>query len=102
MSFTLAARHQALGLELRSSTRRTNRQYYENTAGMVRITFEVAEEHAPALRSAVEEISNIIATRLEGAHSYAKEQSLTDAMVCVGTLRAAVNRAIPAGDPFYA
>lgn len=89
------------GLEFRSSTRTPNRQYPENTPGMTRITFEVADEHAPALRSAVEELSNLLGTRLEGAHSFAKEQALTDATICVGTMRAAVNRVIAKGDPNY-
>lgn len=90
-----------LGLEFRSSTRTPNRQDHENTPGMTRISFEVADEHAPALRSAVEEFSNMLGTRLEGAHSFAKEQALTDAVICIGTLRAAVNRAIAKGDPNY-
>lgn len=90
------------GLDLRSSTRTPNRQHPEYPSGMTRITFEVADEHAPALRSAVEEFSNILGTRLEGAHSFAKEQALTDAVICVGTMRAAVNRAVPKGDANYA
>lgn len=90
-----------LGLDLRSSTRTPDRQDIENTPGMTRITFEVADEHAPALRSAVEDFSNILGARLEGAHSFAKEAALTEAVICIGTLRAAVNRAVPKGDPDY-
>lgn len=69
--------------------------------GKIRITFEVYEEFAPALRSAVEEISNDIGARLTGSHRFAKEQALTDAAVSLGALRAAVFARIPAGDPNY-
>lgn len=89
------------GLRQGLGTRTPNRQDIENTAGMVRISFEVADEHAPALRSAIDEFSNTLGTRLEGAHSFAKEQALTDAVICIGTLRAAVNRAVPKGDANY-
>lgn len=62
------------------------------------ITFEVATKYAPSLRSLVEEISHEIGSRIEGSHSYAAEQALTDAAITVGALRAAVNAAIPVGD----
>lgn len=67
----------------------------------ITISFTIRRSKGPALRSAVEEISSIIGSRLEGSHSYPKEFSLTDAAITVGSLRAAVNKAIPAGDPFY-
>jgi hypothetical protein len=69
--------------------------------GKVRITFEVYEEFAPALRSAIEEISNDIGARLTGSHRFAKEQALTDAAIGLAGLRAAVNAKIPAGDENY-
>lgn len=78
---------------------------------MVRITItgggqsasaEVADIHAPALRSAIEEISNEVGGRLMGQHAFAKEQALTDAMIGLGVLRAAINKVVPAGDPHYA
>lgn len=78
-----------------------DRQYHGH-ARMIRISFEVREEHAPALRSAVEEISNEIGGRLEGPHAFAKEEALTNAAIALGALRAAVNAKVPAGDPYYA
>ena len=68
---------------------------------MVEIRFRVHDEHAPALRSAVEELTNEVTGRLEGIHSYAQEQSLTDAAVALSALRAAVFEKVPLGDPFY-
>lgn len=61
----------------------------------------VYDEHAPAFRSAVEELADEIAGRLEGSHSFAAEQALTDALIPIHSLRAAVFKAIPAGDPAY-
>jgi hypothetical protein len=67
----------------------------------ITITFDVSSEHAPALRSAVEELSYILGSRAEGSHSFAKEAAITEAVIAVGALRAAVCRQIPAGDPHY-
>lgn len=66
------------------------------------ISFEVSTDHAPALKSAVDEISNIIGSRLALSHSFAKEAALTDAAIGVGALRAAVNRVVRRGDSRYA
>jgi hypothetical protein len=71
-------------------------------ARTLKIEFEVSSEHAPALRSAIEEISNIVGARLEGAHAYAKEDALTDAAVGLGSLRAAISKQVSRGNPFYA
>lgn len=68
---------------------------------MVRISFEVPMQVAPALRSAVEEISNTIGGRLEQSFSFATEQAFTDAAIGLGALRAAVCARVPAGDPAY-
>lgn len=67
----------------------------------ITISFTIRKSKGPALRSAVEELSSIIGSRLEGQHKYDKEFALTDAAITVGSLRAAVNKAIPAGDPAY-
>ncbi len=81
---------------------------------MVKICFEVADEHAPALRSAIEEIRNEVGGRLEGAHRYAKQDALTYAATALGSLHAAIakatpcghedrrGRVVPCGDPNYA
>jgi hypothetical protein len=70
-------------------------------ARTVTISFTVFLEHAPALRSAVDEISNDIGGRLTGSHSFAKEAALTDAAIALAALRKAVFAKVPAGDPFY-
>lgn len=67
----------------------------------IRISFTVRAAVAPALRSAIEEISNDIGGRLTGSHRYAKEQALTDAAIALAELRVAVTRKVPAGDPNY-
>jgi hypothetical protein len=67
----------------------------------IEITFKVRRSKGPALRSAVDELRTIIGSRLEGSHKFAKEHSLTDAAITVSALAAAVNRAVPAGDPNY-
>lgn len=64
-------------------------------------TFTVADEHAPALRSVVDEMTSLIGSRLDGQHRFAKETALTDAAICVGKLRAAVFAQVPQGDPNY-
>ena len=65
------------------------------------ISFRVPVEIAPALRSAVEEISYILGQRLEGSYSFAREQALTDAVEGIGALRAAVNKKISREDSHY-
>lgn len=68
---------------------------------MVRITFEVPDDMAPALRSVVEEMSNEIGERCAGTFRYGKEGAITRAAACCGILRAAVNAKVAAGDPEY-
>ena len=68
----------------------------------MKICFDVAPNHAPALRSAVEEIRNEVGGRLEGAHRYAKQDALTYAATALGSLFAAIARKVSAGDPNYA
>ncbi len=64
------------------------------------ISVLIADEHAPALRSALEELRNIIGGRIEGVHPFAREDALTRAAVAVGDLAAGFNAIIPA-DPDY-
>lgn len=68
---------------------------------VIRISFDVNTEHAPALRSAVEEISNTVGGRTEGRYEFPIEQALTAACIGLASLRTAVCAAIPAGDPNY-
>ena len=62
---------------------------------MITISFTIPDEHAPALRSAVQELSEILGTRLEtcaGPKDYLLAQ--TRAADNVAKLRAAVNAAL--------
>ncbi len=67
----------------------------------IQIGFKVPDKAAPALRSAVEEMSHMLGTRLESPHRYDKEEALTMAALGLGKLRQAVNALVPAGDPNY-
>lgn len=92
---------QAVTSTARPSLRLVRVNRHDPETGMKRITFEVADIHAPALRSAIEEISNEVGGRLTGQHAFAKEQALTDAAIGLGTLRKAINKVVGAGDPNY-
>lgn len=67
----------------------------------IHIEFFVAPHLAPALKSAVDEISNLIGTRLEGPSKFAKEDALTRAAIALGLLRAAITEQVPRGDRDY-
>lgn len=73
----------------------------ERTNSFIVLTVRVPVEIAPALRSAVEEISYIVGQRLEGSYSFAREQALTDAAEALGAVRAEVNKKIPKEDTHY-
>lgn len=72
-----------------------------NPKRLLTITFQVPDEHGPALRSAIEELSGELGSRVEGPHSFDREDALTKALCAVGILRAAVNTHVPAEDPYY-
>lgn len=84
------------------STAAQNKTTPDNPPAWLSITFKIRRETGPALRSAIDEISGLVGTRLMGSHAYAKEQALTDAASSLGRLRAAVNAEVPKGDDFYA
>lgn len=58
---------------------------------------EIPSVFGPALRSAIEDLSNEIGGRLEGIHVYQQEDALTEAAAALGPLRAGVNRVVPEG-----
>lgn len=68
----------------------------------ITFTFSVYRDHAPALRSAIDEISNDIGGRLTGSHKFAKEGALTDAAIALAVLRKEVFSKVAEGDPNYA
>lgn len=63
--------------------------------------FDVQHDHAPALRSVLEEMTAMIAGRLGGKNTAQQEQALTAAAVVLGNLRAAILPTVAAGDPDY-
>lgn len=74
----------------------------ETVDAVKRITFEIADEHAPALRSAIDDARQQVGKQLEGMHRFAKETALTNASIALASLAAAVNQQVPKGDPNYA
>lgn len=69
--------------------------------GSVTITFTVPREIAPALKSAIEEKSNLVGEKLEGIALFAVEDARTRAARALGVLRAAITAQVPEGDPDY-
>jgi hypothetical protein len=72
------------------------------TNGRMTTSATIADEHAPALRSALDEIRNELGGRLEGNFEFAKEAALTNASIALGNLAGALNRIVPEGDASYA
>ena len=70
-------------------------------AQVKRFVIEIPDEFAPAFKSAVEEQSNSIGTRLESQHKYDKQDALTFAAAAFGILRAAVSEQVPEGSKYY-
>ena len=63
---------------------------------VVRITFEIPDEHAPAFRAAVDDFSSRLGTRIEqNIAKYDSEEDWTHAIAGIGALRAATTKAIP-------
>lgn len=60
---------------------------------MIEVHFVVHEDTLPALYSAVEEISNTVGSRLEGPHSYPRQDALTRAARALGPLRSGIAEA---------
>jgi hypothetical protein len=70
---------------------------------LVRISFEVPDEHAATLRSVVEEISSQVGKAIEdNIYVFEKEHSLTVAASVLGIVRAAVNKKVGQDDPDFA
>lgn len=64
-------------------------------------TANIATVHAPATKSALDEIRAELASRLEGQYPFIREQSYTDACVGINALAGALHQVIPAGDARY-
>jgi hypothetical protein len=79
---------------------RTQRQVGKQK--LIKVVFEVPDEHGPTLRSAVEELRNRIGTRIENnIYLHPVELSLTRAASVVGIMAAAVNAKVEDEDPDY-
>lgn len=61
----------------------------------------IPAEHAPALRSAINEIRNELGERVSGAFAFKKEHALTRAVSAIGHVAAALNLVTPEDDPDY-
>lgn len=69
---------------------------------MIRISFEVPDEHGPTLRSVVEELSNRIGTKIEeNIYEFPIEHTLTKTACVIGALRGAVHPKVQKEDPDY-
>jgi hypothetical protein len=73
----------------------------EDTLSGASAQADIPSEFGPALRSALEDLSNILGERLVGVHKFEREDSITFAVTALGPLRAAVNQVVPQGDPNY-
>lgn len=82
-------------------TPETQRQLRTSGRTITVPSFTIAEEFAPALRSAIEDITNRVGTALESPSSYSRETALTYAAIGLGALRAAVCRVVPTSDVDY-
>jgi hypothetical protein len=78
---------------------RTGRQAPEPQ--LITISFDVRPEHAPALRSAIDDFTTILGTRMESRYDYEVEDALVRASIAVAQLRAAVFAAVPKGEPKF-
>lgn len=58
---------------------------------------KIPSQFGPALRSAMEDMTNEIGGRLEGIHQYEKEDALTEAAIAANALRAGVNQVVAVG-----
>lgn len=65
------------------------------------IQFEVPGPHGPAFKSAVDEMYDAVSERAQQAYSYPQEDALCGALNALGALRAAVNKLVPAADPYF-
>jgi hypothetical protein len=84
-----------------AKARRLLTEQAHRDARRLSFNFDVQHDHAPALRSVIEEMGDMIVGRLGGKNTPAQEQAFTAASVALGTLRAAVFPSIAAGDPNY-
>lgn len=71
---------------------------YAPDGKLLTLQFDVHPDHAPALRSAIDDFTSIIGTRMESKYDYETEDALVRASIAIARLRAAVFAAVPEGD----
>jgi hypothetical protein len=64
-------------------------------------TAEIPTAFGPALRSAIEDISNTIGGRLVSDLKFSLEDALTEAAMALAPLRVAINQIVPEGHEDY-
>lgn len=74
--------------------------FIDDTTG-VNSYAQIPTKFGPALRSALEDISNQIGGRLQSDMKFALEDALTEAATALGPLRAAINQIVPEGHKDY-
>lgn len=84
-----------------AAARRKLIQQAERDAERYVIAFDVQKDHAPALRSVIEEMDALVVARLNGKTTAAQESALTAASVALGALRASVLPFVPEVDPNF-
>jgi hypothetical protein len=62
---------------------------------------EIPVEHAPALRSAIAELRNLLGERSKGTFLFKKEHALSRAIAALGSLAAPLNHVIAEEDRDY-
>jgi hypothetical protein len=72
------------------------------TEKLTTVTFEVPDEHAPTLRSLVEEMTNQVGLAIENnIYVHEKELSLTRAAAILGAMRSAIYHQVSKEDPDF-
>ena len=74
---------------------------FPNNPATAPVAVDLPDLHAPAFRSAINEIRDELGGRLAGAHRYDKEDALTRAASAIGRFAGAVNLIIPEGEKDY-
>lgn len=72
----------------------------EPTEGSTKIA-QIPDEQLPSLRSALQELRDELADRVSGRYEFKREAPYTRAIIALGTLAAALNCVVPAGDPGF-
>jgi hypothetical protein len=67
----------------------------------ITLSVQLPANKVAAFKSAIHEIGEELAGRAEGVFGYPKEQAITDALVCIGIVRAQLTALGVDADPNY-